>query len=155
MEDCTTAQIIRPKEWSWDYSICCWSLTCPLIITVTHGSSCRNYYCGLWMVTFFFYCSLYIDWNPYVRKSISYGLLDIYSLRYNHILLLICLSYFSFGHWELFHIGSCVSLKCFHLFLLLKTTSLVSQDAPGCSCIFPDSAISPRILVSFLLGDGI
>ena len=34
------------------HSISCLSLTCPLIPAFSHGSSCGNYYWGVWIATF-------------------------------------------------------------------------------------------------------
>lgn len=127
--------------------------------------------------------SAYIIWNYYAGNFFTSPLL-IY--LFNHLcqyrFMIICfviwiiiLYYFinftdllfklfsSFGHWEVFSIGSCAPLtfskECFHLFVLLRSMSSLS-DASRCfmftlyifctrKMYYLEPAIYPRNLVSF------
>lgn len=62
--------------------------------------------------------------------------MDVYYIlwSYNPMLSLFCCSNSTFGHWDLFHVGTCAFSTCS---LYLSTSFLVPHDALHSSFIFP------------------
>ena len=67
--------------------------------------------------------------------------MDFDTLNYNPVLGYLFFCSFSFGHWQLFQVDSCMT--CFHPYVFwILPYFLATQDAPALSCIY---LLGPRI----------
>lgn len=105
-----------------------------------------QYYCGILMVIFYVSCFFEIYLYKY-RLIRDFNIFLWVLIQYCHYFYTSNCS--SFGHWELFQIGSCPLMAPS---FLEHSLILSPSDTPGSSCVFPatilESTTPPRITVS-------